>query len=296
MPKVSILMNCYNGERYLTEAIDSIYRQSFKDFEIIFVDNQSTDLSQEIARRYDYKLRYFQTEKHVPLGAARNFGIRQCSGEYVAFLDTDDIWLPEKLQEQISRMDRDHSDLCFGSWISINSQGEEMKRYKICADDVDYFSYLLNSYVINFQTAVVRNFPGLTFDESFHYAPDFNLFMNIAVHNKVSIVSDPLVKYRVHNDSLSDKMMKFWGAEILSTLDGLRQNQPDVCSRYEAEFARAEANGRYLKSRYLIEKLGDTVTGRSIMRGIKVPDAKYQILKLLAYFPRLWTLIHKVKR
>ena len=77
-PLVSVVMNCYNSDRYLKEAIDSVYAQTFLDWEIIFWDNASTDRSAEISKSYDDKLLYFLGNQHVSLGAARNLAFEQC--------------------------------------------------------------------------------------------------------------------------------------------------------------------------------------------------------------------------
>ena len=101
---VSVIMNCYNGEKYLREAIDSVYSQTYKDWEIIFWDNASTDRSAEIAKSYNSKLKYFRGEKTIPLGAARNKALEKCSGDYVAFLDCDDLWMEDRLKKQMELM------------------------------------------------------------------------------------------------------------------------------------------------------------------------------------------------
>ena len=103
-PLVSVIMNCYNGEKYLREAIDSVYAQTYKNWEIIFWDNASTDTSAEITNTYDSKLRYFKGEKTIALGAARNKALEKCSGEYISFLDVDDMWIEEKLELQVQKM------------------------------------------------------------------------------------------------------------------------------------------------------------------------------------------------
>ena len=100
-PLVSIIMNCWNCEKYLREALDSVYAQTYPHWEIIFWDNASTDQSGEMARSYDHRLRYFKGEVTIPLGAARNKALEQAKGEFIAFLDCDDAWLPEKLEKQI---------------------------------------------------------------------------------------------------------------------------------------------------------------------------------------------------
>ena len=91
-PLVSIIMNCYNGEQYLKEAIDSIYAQTYNNWEVIFIDNCSTDNSAEIAKSYeDERIKYHKVRKNIPLYAARNIAINKCNGEYIGFLDCDDI-------------------------------------------------------------------------------------------------------------------------------------------------------------------------------------------------------------
>lgn len=293
MPKVSVLMNCFNGEDYLEEAINSIYQQSFEDFEIVFIDNHSIDSSIKIAKSYDHRLKYFKTAEHVTLGAARNFGLRHCRGDYVAFLDTDDVWLPGKLKKQIQQMEMDASDLCFGSWVSIDKSGKKIKKHIVCPNETDYFSYLLKSFVINFQTVMLRNNNNLAFDESYQYAPDFDLFMQIAIHNKVSVISDPLVKYRIHNDSLSSRTMEYWGVEILKTLETIKRRHPHIGQMYDQQFSIAEAKGRYLKARYLIETKRDEESGIAEMGLITSQELKYKFLFLLARFPQIWRLLHK---
>ncbi len=101
-PLVSIIMNCRNGENYLRDAIDSIFAQTYGNWEIIFFDNASTDSSGAIARNYGEKLHYFHSTQSMPLGAARNAAIGKACGELIAFLDTDDRWLPDKLAWQVA--------------------------------------------------------------------------------------------------------------------------------------------------------------------------------------------------
>ena len=94
-------MNCRNGDKFLRQAISSVYVQTYKNWEIVFVDNLSTDKTYQIIKEYDLKLRYFKTNEVLGLGQARNFGLSKCDGKYIAFLDTDDVWLPSKLCRQV---------------------------------------------------------------------------------------------------------------------------------------------------------------------------------------------------
>ena len=100
-PLVSIIMNCYNSDKYLKEAIESVYSQDYSNWEIIFWDNASNDNSANIAQSFDSKLKYFCADETVPLYEARNLAFDKCKGSLIAFLDCDDIWLDNKLSNQI---------------------------------------------------------------------------------------------------------------------------------------------------------------------------------------------------
>jgi glycosyltransferase involved in cell wall biosynthesis len=116
MPRVSAIIIFYNGERYFAEAIDSVLAQNFRDFELLLVDDGSTDGSTAIARDYEARhpgrVRYLEHPGHANRGmsATRNLGLAHAQGEYVAFIDADDRWHPDKLADQIGIMDR-HPEL-----------------------------------------------------------------------------------------------------------------------------------------------------------------------------------------
>ena len=100
-PQISVITPCYNAESTIRETIDSVLRQTFKDWELLIIDDCSTDNSAEIIREYssrDSRIKYFKTEeKSGSPSTPRNIGIDNASGEYIAFLDADDVWLPDKL-------------------------------------------------------------------------------------------------------------------------------------------------------------------------------------------------------
>ena len=99
-PLVSVVMNCYNGEKFLKEALDSVYSQTYQNWEIIFWDNCSTDNSRCIAGSFDLRLKYYKSSEIINLGAARKSAVEKCSGVFIAFLDVDDKWFSKKLEIQ----------------------------------------------------------------------------------------------------------------------------------------------------------------------------------------------------
>ena len=102
-PSVSVIMNCHNGEKYLKESVRSVINQSYKNWELIFWDNVSTDNSKEIVESFiDKRIKYFCSKKFTNLYEARNLAIEKASCNYIAFLDTDDKWSADKLEKQIN--------------------------------------------------------------------------------------------------------------------------------------------------------------------------------------------------
>ncbi len=111
-PLVSVLMNCYNGETYLREAIDSVLAQTYANWEIVFWDNQSKDGSAAIVKSYaDPRVKYFYAPEHTNLGEGRNLAAEKATGEWLAFLDCDDLFLPDKLEKQIAIVESDGEGL-----------------------------------------------------------------------------------------------------------------------------------------------------------------------------------------
>ena len=116
-PLVSVIINCFNGEKYLREALDSVITQTYKNWEIIFWDNQSTDKSAEIFKSYkDSRLKYYCASSHAAiLYEARNYALKKANGDFIAFLDVDDWWLPNKLEKQIPLFDDPDVGLVYGN-------------------------------------------------------------------------------------------------------------------------------------------------------------------------------------
>ena len=125
-PLVSVIMNCLNCSKYLSTAIDSVYGQTYNNWEIILLDNNSDDNSLAIVKKYDDKIKYFRTSKIEKLGKARNIALEKSKGEYLAFLDCDDLWLPEKIEKQISLFENNKKlGLVFCDTIFCDNSGDK---------------------------------------------------------------------------------------------------------------------------------------------------------------------------
>ena len=126
---VSIILNCYNGEKYLKDALETVINQSYYNWELIFWDNKSNDRSKKIFDTYkSKKLKYFQSKEHTSLYEARNLAVKKCNGDYIAFIDADDFWEKDKLEKQIKLFENKHVGVVYGNLWILN---EKLRKKKI---------------------------------------------------------------------------------------------------------------------------------------------------------------------
>ncbi len=205
MPRVSVIMNCRNSAAYLREAIDSVYAQTYGDWEIVFWDNASTDESAAIAQSYDPRLRYFYGDSPVPLGAARNLALAKRRGEFVALLDCDDFWVPEKLARQVVLLE---SDPAFGMVYSDNYIWDQRTGAKTLlskrtppAHVNPYVALLTGRNFIQCLTVLMRSSAvdeADGFNSGLTYTEEYELFLKILRRHRLAYISEPLATFRLH--------------------------------------------------------------------------------------------------
>jgi glycosyltransferase involved in cell wall biosynthesis len=206
-PLVSILMNCYNGERYLAEAIDSVLAQTCKNWEIIFWDNQSTDRSAEICKGYgEPRIRYFRSDRHTSLGEARALALEQAQGEYIAVLDVDDVWLPRKLEVQLPLFADPEVGIVISDTLFFTDNGAQRQLFGSHLPPQGYvFGNLLKNYFCSLETVVLRRRAidalGQAFDSALSHISDFDLIVRLSKDWKLVCVGEVLAKWRVHASS-----------------------------------------------------------------------------------------------
>ena len=295
MPKVSIIVNCFNGSKYLKEALDSIYSQTFHDWEIIFYDNQSNDGSAAIARSYDFRLKYFKSESLIPLGAARADAVLKATGEWVAFLDTDDLWYPEKLETQLNALAGKDYDLCYAGVREISAHGRKIRDVYPSHGSGKILENLLLQFDINMVTPMFRRNIlskwGLNFDANIYASEEYNLFVRIAAKGKVLAQRKLLGEYRVYSNSLTNKQISKWAPERRYTLNQLKSENTNIQQQYSASFKEAEARAAYYEARYLMSE-GRFNEARSIMNDISRDDPRYRFLSFFTLIPPAWNVIH----
>ena len=171
MPKFSIIVNCLNGEDFINRSLDSIYNQTFKDWEIIFYDNNSTDNSAEIAKSYGKKLKYFKSEKTFPLGRARYDALRLASGEFIAYLDVDDVWKENKLEVQNSILMNDLISFTFTNTLITDDQGYSFELFKYSHPERGHiFKELLKRDFIPTSSIAIKQSAILQLDQTYEHS------------------------------------------------------------------------------------------------------------------------------
>ena len=212
-PVVSIIMNCYNGETYLRESIESVLSQIYENWELIFWDNRSVDKSAKIFKSYDDKrFRYYYAPQHTLLYEARNEAIKKSSGEFIAFLDTDDFWEKDKLELQMPFFEDLKVGVVYGNLIIVN---EKLNTKKIFIKGKKPRGFilddLLKDYCVGIVTFVIRksflNNRQQAFDSTFDYIGDFDLMIRMSSKYKFECVDKPIASWRPHwkNESLLKK-------------------------------------------------------------------------------------------
>ena len=232
-PLVSIIMNCYNGEAYLKESIESIILQNYKNWELIFWDNKSKDKSQVIFKSYkDKRLKYFSAKEHTSLYAARNEAIKKCSGEFISFLDTDDVWYKNKLELQIPLFEDPEVAVVYGNHFIFNQKLNKKKIFLKGKKPKGFIlEDLLKKYCTSLVTLVVRKYfldkyhP--PFNSKYNIIGDFDLMIEMSTKYKFDCVEEPIAFYRIHekNESLVNKSTHI---EELKTWQEMMINHPIV--------------------------------------------------------------------
>ena len=154
---VSVIMNCFNGEQYLSQAVKSVLDQDYDNFEVIFWDNQSTDNSASIFKSFnDKRLKYFYAKTHTNLYEARNHAIEKSNGEYIAFLDTDDIWECDKLSTQIPLFQNERVGFVYSNYLILDEtkKNKYQSKNKLFRNEVS--ANLLKNYFIGLLTLIIR--------------------------------------------------------------------------------------------------------------------------------------------
>ena len=212
-------MNCYNGEKYVRAAVASVINQTYENWELIFWDNQSNDLSAKIFLEHnDSRLKYFYAQKHTELGDARVEAMDKAKGDWVGILDVDDIWCKEKLEYQVDIINKSHDDgvelgLVYGKVLEINEKGVEVgelshTNYKnktlpsgMILKELLFKGNFIMSPSILFKMNAFKQIGG--FPKGYLHASDYYISCAISSNYRVGVVNQYVAKYREHQNNLT---------------------------------------------------------------------------------------------
>ena len=205
--QVSVIIPTYNSARYLGEAIDSVLAQTFRDFEVLVIDDGSSDETETMMRRYGPPVRYIR-QKNSGVAVARNRGILEGRGRYVAFLDADDTWLAHKLEKQIEALDgASGAGFCYSAFTVVDSDLKPVsvsrsKRQASALEDLLLRGNVVGSVcTVLCERALIEMLGG--FDPALSQCADWDMWVRIAAHTEFIYVDEPLVTYRHHGGMIS---------------------------------------------------------------------------------------------
>lgn len=208
-PRVSIVMPAYNAQDFITRAIDSVLSQTFDSWELIVVDDCSTDATGSQVLNYsDVRIRYVKNSGNLGVAETRNRAIDMARGEYIAFLDSDDEWLPHKLDAQVGLLDAGAS-ITYGDYVRVAEDGRRLAM--VSAPKSLRYQDMLKSNFIGNLTGIFRKdlFPNLRFEKGGHEDYVFWLrAVKIAGVIHATLPGTPLARYRVLEKSLSSDKTK----------------------------------------------------------------------------------------
>lgn len=207
MPKVSVIIPTYNSAAFLVDAVESVLAQTYRDFEILVIDDGSTDDTEQVMERYKGRVHYLR-QRNGGVASARNHGIAMSKGHYIAFLDADDTWFPEKLEKQTKALKSDTSArVCYSAFLSVTSDLKPIgvkrsTRWRTALEDL-----LLQGNIVGSICTVVAErvlFEDLGgFDSELSQCADWDMWVRLAAHSEFLYIDDPLVTYRQHDSNMS---------------------------------------------------------------------------------------------
>ena len=244
-PLVSVIINCYNGEKYLQEAVSSVIKQTYKNWEIVLWDNQSTDQSAKIFKSFNHpKLNYHYAPSHTSLYQARNLATKYCNGKFIAFLDSDDWWVPEKLEKQMKLFEDKEVGLVYSNYHIYN---EENKKSKISTTKLLPTGFTTNSLLENYNLGIITvvikkelfDKFNYNFDGRYNIIGDFDLIIKLSKISKFACVQSGLAYWRSHknnssyiNYELEIQELEYW-LKNQKTFDNLQNTQNNESIKFK---------------------------------------------------------------
>jgi len=232
---VSIITPVHNSEKFLSQCMDSVLAQTYSDWEHILVDDFSSDGSVALIKTFqekDPRIKYYGLQKNSGAGMARNKGIEFAKGKYIAFLDSDDVWYPEKLEKQLHFMEQNNYHFTFTDYDQINEVGQRLSKVLKCKPIVTYKNALYKNPIGCLTVIYDVDFFGKQYMSSIRKRQDYALWLKLLKKTNGYGLNECLASYRIGNESIS-------------------ANKFDLL-KYEWKIYRDEENLPFLKSTFYL--------------------------------------------
>jgi len=312
---ISVVINCLNCQELVKRAIDSVYQQTYSDWEIVFIDNASNDSSGSIAMSYGDKVRYYRLDQTVSLGEARGLGVVKSTGDVVAFLDSDDEWHNEKLDLQLKMMYKDEVDFVFTNTL-ITEGG--VRSYNLLdyggVKNSDVFNSLLENDFISTSSVLFKKSVYCVLEDGYDSALtiecDRDLFLRMSYASSVGYIEEPLTVRYLHDASTTRSRREASTGELLHLVDKIDKfcANTDRCSETALKAFKSRCynligrnmwcDGNHLKARGYFSMSSDARGGVLWFMTFLYPfrvDLKF-ISFVFRYLKYFGTFIRRIKR
>tara|TARA_R110000868_G_scaffold125290_1_gene331130 strand:- start:362 stop:1105 length:744 start_codon:yes stop_codon:yes gene_type:complete len=226
MNLVSIITPVYNSEKYLADNISSVLAQTYKNWELILVDDCSSDTSEIICESFeknDSRIKYYRLAKNSGAGIARNKAIEMANGKFIAFLDSDDTWYPKKLEKQLNFMKENDYHFTFTDYNMVDEAGNDLNKLVKCKSFVNYNKALYKNPIGCLTVIYSVDFFGKQYMPSIRKRQDYALWLKLLKKSDGYGLNECLSTYRIGNESISSnkfKLLKYeW--QIYRDVEGL---------------------------------------------------------------------------
>lgn len=294
MPKISVVIPAYNQEKFITETIESILNQTYKDFEIIVVDDGSTDCTKQKLEKFGSKIKIIE-QPNLERAIARNNGVKNSQGEYIAFVDSDDIWTEDKLENQIKVLEEKKD--CMFIYSACGRVNQYSKKIKPAKRQLEGYSgnifeeLLIRNFIASATPLIKREFFNKTQGFNSKYIPyeDWELWIRLSLLGKIYFLPKVLAYYRIHKNQ-SVRKVKAEKIEVVTTsiLEDsfkLKNISNDIKNK-----SQAIANLRFCYW-YLLAgekaKAEEKIKKALVLYPAFLLDPRWHGLRLLCLFPKL---------
>jgi teichuronic acid biosynthesis glycosyltransferase TuaG len=209
---VSVIIPVYNSEEFINSTLDSVLNQTYKNIEVVIVDDCSTDNTEDIINEYLLKNRniiYYKLENNSGAAIARNKAIELANGRYIAFIDSDDIWYPRKIEKQLEFMKEKNAAICYTAIEMIDEEDRILKGKRDVLNQVDYKFLLKNTMIATSSVVIDREVTGNFRMPLLRSGQDYATWLLLLRNGTIAFgINEALVKYRKRSNSLSSGRVK----------------------------------------------------------------------------------------